>query len=399
MHRPASRNGNVLTGIDVLEARSFAGVAGTTEKPRRIGLLTNQTGLDSKGQRTVDVLAHAPGVKLSALFSPEHGAIGAMDSTEIANTQDPATGLPIYSVYGDTDAKRRPPTEILKQLDAVVVDLQDAGVRFYTYETTMGYFLEAAAKAGIEVVVLDRPNPISQPVVQGPVADQDRESFVTYHTLPVRHGLTMGELARMFNSERQINAKLTVVAMEGYLPGDWFDATGLTWTNPSPNLRDLAEATLYPGVALVEGTNVSVGRGTDTPFEVVGAPWIVNRERELASFLNGQEVSGVRFVPITFMPRSGPFANQRCGGVNIVLTDRYQLDSPLMGIEIASALHKLFGNEFKMEKMDKILANKTTLDALEAGTDPHVISDQWRDALELFEVRRKPFQLYNPVAK
>jgi uncharacterized protein YbbC (DUF1343 family)/CubicO group peptidase (beta-lactamase class C family) len=397
--RPVSRNATVQTGIDVLEARNFEGLKGTDAQPRRIGLLTNQTGLDSKGQRTVDVLAHAAGIKLTALFSPEHGAIGAMDTTDIGNATDPATGLPIYSVYGDTDAKRRPSVDVLKQLDAVVIDLQDAGVRFYTYETSMAYFIEAAAKAGIEVVVLDRPNPLSLPVVQGPVADQNKESFVTYHTTPVRHGMTMGELARLFNSERQINAKLTVVPMQGYVPGDWFDATGLAWTNPSPNLRDLTEATLYPGVALIEGTNVSVGRGTDTPFEVVGAAWILGRERELAHYLNEQQIGGVRFVPITFTPKSGPFVNQKCGGVNIVLMDRYQLDAPLMGISIASALRKLFGEQFQIAKMDKILANQATLDALMQGIDPHTIADGWRDALDQFEQRRKAFQLYNPVAK
>ncbi|MEO8725072.1 MAG: exo-beta-N-acetylmuramidase NamZ domain-containing protein [Acidobacteriaceae bacterium] len=396
-HRPFSRNGDVLTGIDVLEARNFEGIAGTAAHPRRIGLLTNQVGVDGKGQRTVDVLARAPGIKLTALFSPEHGAMGMMDTTDVDNSKDAATGLPIYSVYGDTAAKRHPPLDVLKQLDAVVIDLQDAGVRFWTYETTMAYFLEGAVQAGIEVIVLDRPNPIALPYVQGPLADDDKESFVSYHTLPVRHGMTMGELAKLFNSERQINAKLTIVPMQGYVPGDWYDSTGLTWINPSPNLRDLAQATLYPGVALIEGTNVSVGRGTDTPFEVVGAPWILHRERELAAYLNRQMVSGVRFVPIAFTPNSGTFANQKCGGVNIVLIDRYQLDSPLVGIELASALHKLFGEQFHLEKMDKLLANKATLDALRAGTDPHVIADQWRDGIDQFKIRRKPFELYTPV--
>ncbi|HEY0565109.1 MAG TPA: serine hydrolase [Terriglobales bacterium] len=392
VHRPVSRTGQVLTGIDVLEARGFAGLTG-----KRIGLLTNQTGNDSKGQRTIDVLAHAPGVKLTTLFSTEHGVTGALDQEHIDNSKDLATGLPVVSVYGETDAKKRPPLDVLRQLDAVVIDLQDAGVRYYTYETTVGYFLEAAAKTGTEIIVLDRPDPVSLPYVQGPVADSDKLNYVAYHTTPVRHGMTMGELARMFNSERNLNAKLTVVPMQGYLPGDWFDSTGLEWTNPSPNLRNLIEATLYTGVALIEYTNVSVGRGTDTPFEVVGAPWMLGRERNLAAYLNSRSISGVRFVPVTFTPSSGPFAKQQSGGVNIVLTDRYQLDGPEMGIEIASALRTLFGPQFQIEKMDALLVNKASLDALIAGTDPRIIAERWRDGIAQFEQRRKAFELYTNI--
>ncbi|MBV9669623.1 MAG: DUF1343 domain-containing protein, partial [Acidobacteriales bacterium] len=343
--RPYSRNGKVLTGIDVLEAHNFAELA-RGGNPRRVAVLTNQSGVDGAGRRTVDVLAHAPGVRLTALFSPEHGAMGTADAPNISDTVDETTHLPIYSIYGSTDAKRRPSVDVLKQLDAVVIDLQDAGVHFWTYESTMGYFLEEAAKAGVEVFVLDRPNPISLGYVQGPTVDPEKESFVGYHPIPVRHGMTMGELARMFNAERKLNAKLTVVPMEGYQPGDWYDATGLEWINPSPNLRSLTEATLYPGVGLIEYANVSVGRGTDTPFELVGAPWILGRERELAAYLNGRSIGGVRFVPKTFTPASGPFAKERCGGVNLVLTDRNQLDSPLMGVEIAAALRNLFGATF-----------------------------------------------------
>lgn len=267
--RVSVRNGNVQTGIDVLEARNFDVFHGTADAKKKIGVLTNQTGLDAQGRRTIDVLASAPGVSLQAIFSPEHGVTGTLDTTVIGNSRDAATGVPVYSVYGATDAARRPSLDILKTLDAVVVDVQNAGARFYTYETTLGYFLEAAAQAGIEIVVLDRPNPITGSFVQGPMSENGRESFVNYFPIPVRHGMTMGELAKMFNAERGINANLTVVPMEGWLRGDWFDSTGLAWVNPSPNLRSLTEATLYPGVALVEGTNVSVGRGTDTPFELL----------------------------------------------------------------------------------------------------------------------------------
>ena len=251
--RVTSRNGEVRTGIDVLEAHGFDLIQGTAGK-KKIGLLTNQTGVDSQGRRTIDVLAQAPGVSLDAIFSPEHGVTGSLDTTDIGNSKDAATGVPVYSVYGGTDAARRPSLDVLKTLDAVVVDIQDAGVRFYTYETTLGYFLEGAAKAGIEIIVLDRPNPITGSFVQGPIADPGHESFTNYDSLPVRHGMTIGELAKMFNGERGINARLQVVPLEGWMRGDWYDSTGLAWVNPSPNLRSLTEATLYPGVALVEGT-------------------------------------------------------------------------------------------------------------------------------------------------
>ena len=243
--RLSVRNGSVQTGIDVLEAHNFDVLRGGAAK-KKIGLLTNQTGVDSQGRRTIDVLAEAPGVSLDAIFSPEHGVTGTLDTTDVGNSKDAATGIPVYSVYGATDAARRPSPEILKNLDAVVVDIQDAGVRFYTYETTLGYFLEAAAKAGIEIIVLDRPNPITGSFVQGPMPDPGRESFVSYAAVPVRHGMTVGELAQMWNAERNIHARLQVVAMEGWMRGDWFDSTGVNWINPSPNLRSLTEATLYP---------------------------------------------------------------------------------------------------------------------------------------------------------
>ena len=383
----AGRNGSVLTGIDVLEAQGFAPLQG-----KRIGLLTNQTGLDSAGRRTIDVLAHAPGVQLTAIFSPEHGVAGALDTTKIGNSRDPATGVPVYSVYGATDDSRRPPQDVLKQLDAVVIDLQDAGVRFYTYETTVGYFLEAAAKAGIAVVVLDRPNPLNGAFVQGPLSDPGRESFTNYGPIPVRHGMTLGELAQMFNAEHNLHAKLIVITMRGWMRGDWFDSTGLEWTNPSPNLRSLTEVTLYPGVALVEGANVSVGRGTDTPFEVLGAPWI--NARELAQYLNARQIPGVRFVPVTFTPFSSNFAGQLCRGVNLVLTDRDVLDAPELGIELASALLQLYPEQFHAEKMMDILANQAVYNAIAKGEDPHRIALDWQDDLLKFQRLRQKYLIY-----
>jgi uncharacterized protein YbbC (DUF1343 family)/CubicO group peptidase (beta-lactamase class C family) len=438
--RMSARNGTVKTGIDVLEEHGFDVIrtsgggarsqaasgeptpaqstspqssapepsspqaAGTQASPsqsvtneptaakKRIGLVTNQTGIDASGQRTIDVLAQAPGIELDAIFSPEHGVAGVLDTTDISNSKDAATGVPIYSVYGATDAERRPSPDLLKNLDAIVYDIQDAGVRYYTYESTLGYFLEAAAKAGIEMIVLDRPDPVTGSFVQGPGTDEGHDSFTNYWTIPVRHGMTVGELAKMFNTERAINAKLTVVPMEGWQRGDWFDSTGLLWVNPSPNLRSVTEEALYTGVALIEGTNVSVGRGTDSPFELVGAPWI--RSRELAAYLNYRGIAGVRFVPVTFTPSSSNYSGQICQGVNIILTDRNSLPGPELGIELAAALHKLYPNDWKIEKMQQLLVNQSVYDALVAGQDPRRIAQDWQEQLEKFQAVRLKYLIY-----
>jgi uncharacterized protein YbbC (DUF1343 family)/CubicO group peptidase (beta-lactamase class C family) len=389
--RMGTRNGTVKNGIDVLETQEFD-VLQVAGRKKRVGLLTNQTGVDAEGRRTIDVLVHAQGVSLEAIFSPEHGVTGTLDTTDINSSKDATTGVPVYSVYGATDAARRPSLDVVKNLDAVVIDLQDAGVRFYTYETTLGYFLEAAHKAGIEVIVLDRPNPITGSFIQGPVSDAGRENFTNYWTVPVRHGMTMGELAKMFNAERNINARLTVVPMEGWQRGDWFDSTGLAWVNPSPNLRSVTEAALYPGVALIEGTNVSVGRGTDTPFELVGAPWI--NSRELAAYLNARGIAGVRFVPVTFTPTASNYAGQKCEGVNVVLTERNALDAPELGIELAAALQKLYPTDYKMERMAELLVNQAAYDGLVAGRDPLRIAQDWQEGLEKFEAVRKKYLTY-----
>jgi uncharacterized protein YbbC (DUF1343 family)/CubicO group peptidase (beta-lactamase class C family) len=400
MRRMGTRNGSVKNGIDVLEAHGFdvLQVAGQESSGRgrslhkKIGVVTNQTGVDLDGRRTIDVLAAAAGVSLEAIFSPEHGVTGTLDTTDVGNSKDAATGIPVYSVYGATDAARRPAADVMKSLDAVVFDIQDAGVRFYTYETTLGYFLEAAAAAGVEVIVLDRPDPITGSFVQGPVADAGRESFTDYWTVPVRHGMTMGELAKMFNAERNINAKLTVVPMEGWQRGDWFDSTGLGWVNPSPNLRSVTEAALYPGVALIEGTNVSVGRGTDTPFELVGAPWM--KGRELAAYLNARGIAGVRFVPVTFTPTTSVYSGQKCEGVNLVLTERNALDGPELGIELAAALQRLYPADFKIGRMQELLVNQAAYDGLMAGKDPLRIAQDWQEELQKFEVVRKKYLIY-----
>lgn len=389
--RMSSRNGSVKNGIDVLEEHGFD-VLKAAEGKKHIGLVTNQTGVDASGKRTIDVLATAPGVSLDAIFSPEHGVTGTLDTTDINNSKDAATGIPVYSVYGATDAARHPPADVLRTLDAIVFDIQDAGVRFYTYESTLGYFLEAAAKAGIEMIVLDRPDPITGSFVQGPPTDAGHESFTNYWTVPVRHGMTMGELARMFNVERGINAKLSVVPMDGWQRGDWFDSTGVEWVNPSPNLRSVTEATLYPGVGLIEGSNISVGRGTDTPFELVGAPWI--KSKEFAAYLNARGIFGVRFVPVTFTPASSVYGGQVCQGVNLVLTDRNTFDAPELGVELAAALHKLYASDWKIDKIQHLLVNQSVYDALAAGQDPRRIAQDWREELESFEKVREKYLIY-----
>ncbi len=381
----------VKTGIDALEESDFAVLRGG-RATTRVGLLTNQTGADAAGRRTIDVLARAKGIQLTAIFSPEHGAKGELDTTQIGNSTDAATGVPIYSVYGAREEQRRPPMNVLQNLDALVVDLQDAGARFYTYEHTLGYFLEAAAQAALPIYVLDRPNPITGATVQGPISDGSGRPFGNYHALPVRHGMTLGELAWLFNGERNLGARLTVVPMQGWQRGDWYDATGLRWVNPSPNLRSVTEAALYPGVALVEGTNVSVGRGTDTPFELVGAPWIDGRE--LAERLNARQIPGLRFAPAAFTPRESKYAGQHCQGVNLILTARDTLDSPELGIELAAALLKLYPKVYKIERMTDILANRATFDAIVAGADPRRIAQDWRDDLQRFEQVRQKYLLY-----
>jgi uncharacterized protein YbbC (DUF1343 family) len=373
----------VLTGIDVLERDGFKQLAGL-----RIGLVTNQTGRDRSGRSTIDVLFKAPGVKLVALFSPEHGIRGLADD-KVSDTKDEQTGLPIYSLYGES---RRPKPEQLKEIDALVYDIQDVGVRFYTYITTLGYVLEEAGKAKLPVFVLDRPNPINGTDVEGPLADPDKLSFTAYHTIPVRHGMTVGELARLYNDERHIGSDLRVIKMENWRRAMWFDSTGLVWINPSPNMRSLAEAALYPGIGLLETTNLSVGRGTDTPFEVIGAPWLDGQK--LASYLNSRRIAGVRFIPVRFTPKTSVFKNEDCGGVNIAITDRSRFQSVLTGLEIAVALHSLFPADWKIDSYSRLLVNSDTLDRLKRGDSAEDIARSWTDSLENFRRARARALLY-----
>ncbi len=373
----------VLTGIDVLERDNFKPLAGM-----RLGLVTNHTGRNREGRQTIDVLSKAPGVKLVALFSPEHGIRGVADE-KVSDSKDEATGLPIYSLYGET---RRPTPEQLKDIDALVFDIQDIGARFYTYISTLGYLLEEGAKAKLPVFVLDRPNPIGGLDVEGPIADSDKLSFISYHTIPTRHGLTIGELAHLFNKQRNIGADLRVIKMEGWRRSMWFDETNLMWINPSPNMRSLTEATLYPGVGLLETTNVSVGRGTDTPFEIVGAPWI--QGDKLAEQLNQRGLPGVRFVPLRFTPRASVFKDQECDGVNIIITDRAAFRPLLTGIEMALALRKLYPNDWKVDNYLRLLVNADTLARVKRGDSAREILNSWNAGLQEFRKARAEILLY-----
>jgi len=335
------------------------------------------------------LIAKAPGAKLVAIFSPEHGLAGTADEN-VASGRDTATGVPVYSLYGETN---RPTDQMLAGLDALVYDIQDAGVRFYTYETTLGYTLEAAARKGLAYYVLDRPDPIGGFNVEGPMLDPDLRSFVGYFPLPVRHGMTVGELAQMFNQEQRLSAKLTVIKMKDWQRTTWFDETGLEWVNPSPNLRNMAQLTLYPGICMIEGSNVSVGRGTEMPFQLVGAPWIDGKK--LSEYLSGRHIQGVRFVSAEFTPNSSHFSGQLCHGVQINVVDRDALDSPEMGTEMAAALFKLFPNDFKLDSTLQLLGSRAVVDGIREGRDPRRLAYEWeQNQLQDFRHRRASYLLY-----
>lgn len=374
----------VLTGLDVLVRDEFKQLKG-----RRVGLITNHTGIDRNGRRNVDLLYNADGVELVAIFSPEHGIAGKLDHDGITDARDEATGLPIHSLYGET---RKPTEKQLKGIDTLVFDIQDIGCRFYTYESTMAWAMEAAGEHGLKYVVLDRPNPIGGVAMEGPLADGGRETFVGCHTVPLRHGLTVGELAKMYRAERDIDVYLEVIKAENWRRGDYWDATGLLWINQSPNMRSLTEAILYSGMGVWETTNVSVGRGTNTPFEVLGAPWI--NATEFAAALTAAKLPGVRFTPIEFTPNDSKFKDQKCGGVNVAITDQAKFEPVAVGMEIAATLRKLYPLDWQVKRADRLLINKEVFDAIVAGADREEIEALYQDDLEKFRDRREEFLLY-----
>lgn len=380
--RPPLETRQVLNGIDVLKRQNYAPLKGL-----RVGLITNHTGTDRERNPTIDLLHSAPDVKLTALFSPEHGIRGVLDE-KVGDGRDEKTGLPIYSLYGE---RRTPSPEQLASLDALIFDIQDIGCRFYTYISTMGNSMQAASAAGKKFFVLDRVNPINGVKIEGPILKGD-ESFTGWHTIPVRHAMTVGELARMFKEEKKIDVDLTVVRVQGWEREMFFDQTMLPWINPSPNMRSLTQAILYPGVGLLETTALSVGRGTDTPFEVIGAPYI--DDLKLAAELNKAGLEGVRFVPIRFTPDASVFKGKPCRGVNIILTDR-ETDVVDIGITIARKLQELYPNDFGLERFNRLLVHSPTVEAIRAGRPVEAIKNSWRAELNDFRTRREKFLLYN----
>ncbi len=377
---PAPR---VLNGIDVLVKENFAPLKGL-----RIGLITNPTGKDCRRYPTIDLLRNAPGVELKMLFGPEHGLYGNFDEP-VSDAVDEHTGLPVFSLYGN---RRAPAPEQLAQLDALVFDIQDVGCRFYTYTATLGLAMEAANKAGLKFFVLDRVNPISGMMIDGPVLT-GKTSFVGYHPEPVRYGMTEGELAQMYKAERHLeHLDLTVIPLQGWERKFWFDETGLPWINPSPNMRSLTEAMLYPGIGLLESCRVSVGRGTGTPFEVIGAPYI--EDGRLAEAMNREALPGVRFVPVRFTPSDSVFKNESCGGVNIILTDRRQCQVVDIAVMAARILNRWYPEQFQAGNMARLLGDEPTLQAIEDDKPLAEIKAMWSTNVDAFKVRRQKYLLY-----
>ncbi len=360
-----------MTGIDVLQAEGFARLAG-----RKVGLLTNHTGRTRGGQSTIDAFHAAKNLTVVSLFSPEHGIRGILDE-DVPSSIDEKTGLTIHSLYGKT---RRATPEMLQGIDTMVVDLQDIGSRFYTYMSSLGYLLEEAAPRGIEVIVLDRPNPINGWQIEGPKPDVlpagAERSFIAYFpTMPVRHGMTIGELARLFNEERSIGAKLAVVEMKDWSREAWWDDTALMWVNPSPNMRNLTQATLYPGVGAVEYANLSVGRGTDAPFERIGAPWIDGVQ--MAEALNARNLPGIRFYPILFTPSSSVYSGEECQGVYFIVSDRTLLRPVRVGLELVSVISRLFPGKLDLKRTATLYGSADQLTRAMTGEDPEQLAAQW----------------------
>ena len=380
----ACSNTAVLTGIDVLSKDEFAPLSG-----RRVALLTNHTGVDRHGQSTIRHFHDAENVELVKIFSPEHSLSGKLDIPLIPDDIEAGTGVPILSLYGKV---RRPTPAMLNGIDTIVFDIQDIGTRFYTYISTMGNAMQAAVDSHIRFVVLDRPNPINGTDVAGPVLDEGKQSFVGFHRLPVRHGMTVGELAHLFKVEMAIDVDLQVIEMRGWHRNDYFDATELPWINTSPNIRSLTAAILYPGIGLLETTNISVGRGTDTPFEVIGAPWIDGEA--LASYLNGASLPGVSFDAARFTPDASKFAGEPCSGVRMTITNREIFEPLRVGFEIARHLATAYADTWEVDAYLRLLGNDETLEAVRQGLSYTEILASYEDGLNAFRERRSRYLLY-----
>lgn len=381
-HHPVETT--VLTGIDILERNSFRQL-----ESQRIGLITNQTGINTAGISTIQLLNDAKNIDLRAIFSPEHGLLGKLDIPQIENSVDTRTGMEVFSLYGST---RKPEAHMLEAIDTLVFDIQDIGTRFYTYISTMGLAMQAAAEHSKRFVVLDRPNPINGLTVSGPMLDDGRQSFTGFHHLPVRHGMTIGELALMIKADLVLDLELEIIQLEGWQRKDFFDTTGLPWVNPSPNMRSLTEAILYPGIGLLETTNLSVGRGTDTPFELFGAPWLDGNQ--LARELGQLKLPGISFTPIRYTPDASKFEGELCEGVGIRITDREKFESVRSGLEIAVQLRRLYPQQWEVEKYDRLLVNTAVLSAVRQARPYADIHALFVDDLQTFIGHRAGFLIY-----
>jgi uncharacterized protein YbbC (DUF1343 family) len=380
----SDRSAGVFNGIDILRESNFALLSG-----KRVGLITNQTGVAADGTSTIDLLYKSKVCRLVMLFSPEHGIRGTMDE-KVSSSVDEGTGLPVHSLYGTS---MRPAPEMLRELDVLVFDVQDIGARFYTYIATMAYCMEEAAKANIDFVVLDRPNPIGGVQVEGPMLDADKTSFNGYMPLPIRYGMTIGELAGYFNAENRIGARLHVVPMRGWRRSFYFWDTGQVWINPSPNMRTVLAAILYPGICLLESTNLSVGRGTDRPFEIVGAPWI--DPRSFVRELQAARLSGIQCIPLYFTPSASKFKGVQCGGASLVITDADKLNSVLLGLTVASVLNKLYPDKFKIDSIIDFLGNKSAMHLLKEGQSPAKVLRSDNSNLRKFLACRERALIYD----
>ncbi|MFI4874846.1 MAG: exo-beta-N-acetylmuramidase NamZ domain-containing protein, partial [Blastopirellula sp. JB062] len=382
--KTATQTGAKL-GVDVLADDNFALLKG-----KRVGLIGNHTSRDKSGKSTAVLLAESAEVELAALYSPEHGFAGKLDQAEIGDTVDPLTGVKVHSLYGAT---RKPTPAQLEGIDILAFDIQDIGCRFYTYISTMGLAMEAAAEQGIPFVVLDRPNPLGGKVIDGPMLDDEKVgSFVGFHSIPVRHGMTIGELAQMMNAERGWNTDLKVVKLENWRRDNLLFDTGLPWRNTSPNMRNLTQAMIYPGVGLLEMTNVSVGRGPDTPFEILGAPWIDGAK--FAETIQRYDLPGVKVIPIEFTPNASKFKDQRCEGVNFVITDWSSLNTLDLGWAVALSLRKLYPDDWETQRLPTLLGNAKILEMIMAESSLDEIKRQYQADLQQFSKRRAPFLLY-----
>ena len=377
----------VKTGLDVLVEQDFAPLAG-----KRVGVIANQNTRTWDHRNIVTVMAKSGRFKLAAIFTPEHGFSGQGQAGEaMASGKDAETGAPIYSLYNH--GSYRPTPEMLAKVDVLVYDLQDVGARFYTYPATLAYVMQAAAPAHIPVYVLDRPNPINGVTVEGPVLAPKYTSMIGYGQRPFRHGMTIGELAQFFNGENKFGADLHVIKMEGWERRMWMDQTGLEWINPSPNLRSLTAVILYPGTCLVENMVISIGRGTDTPFQMFGAPWM--KGLEVADYLNGRAIPGVRFMARRFTPSEAPYKGQECFGVEVELLNRDELNTGRLGLELLAALLKFHPDKFTLDKkIMLLLGSDKAAQLLKEGKTGAEVDEALRGETEAFMKVRQKYLLY-----